>query len=80
MGIKGLSFESLIGFARRGRGASPGRPPAPIDWRATVRARLIVCAVAVAVWTTAIEARLVYLQVVDHADLMARADRQQMRT
>jgi cell division protein FtsI (penicillin-binding protein 3) len=31
-------------------------------------------------WTAAIEARLVYLQVIDHADLMARADRQQTRT
>src|SRR5215218_4184167 len=32
------------------------------------------------VWSAAIEARLVYLQVVRHADLAARAERQQMRT
>ncbi len=32
------------------------------------------------VWTAGIEARLVYLQVIDHADLLARADRQQNRT
>jgi len=42
--------------------------------------RLLVCAVLFACWTAAIEARLFFLQVVDHADLMARADRQQMRT
>jgi cell division protein FtsI (penicillin-binding protein 3) len=45
-----------------------------------LRARVAVCAAAFAIWTTAIEARLVYLQVIDHAELMARADRQQMRT
>jgi cell division protein FtsI (penicillin-binding protein 3) len=50
------------------------------DWRATVRSRLLVCAALLAAWTTAIEARLVYLQVFQHADLMARADRQQNRT
>jgi len=42
--------------------------------------RLLVCAVLFACWTAAIEARLFFLQVLDHADLMARADRQQMRT
>ena len=31
-------------------------------------------------WTAAIEARLVYLQVIEHADMMARANRQQLRT
>lgn len=56
------------------------REAAPLHWRATVRARLFVCAAALALWTAGIEARLVYLQVVQHADLMARADRQQMRT
>ena len=33
-----------------------------------------------ALWTVGIEARLIYLQVVDHADLTARADRQQLDT
>ena len=33
-----------------------------------------------ALWTAASRRACVYLQVVDHADLMARADRQQMRT
>ena len=50
------------------------------DWRGTIRSRLVVCAVVLGLWTAAIEARLVYLQVVDHADLMTRADRQQTRT
>jgi cell division protein FtsI/penicillin-binding protein 2 len=55
-------------------------PAAPADWRGVVRSRLIVCAAIFAFWTAAIEARLIYLQVIDHADLMSRADRQQMRT
>jgi cell division protein FtsI (penicillin-binding protein 3) len=52
----------------------------PADWRDAVQRRLMVCAAILGVWTAAIEARLVYLQVVDHADLMARAERQQTRT
>ena len=58
----------------------PNREAMPVDWRTTVRARLMVCAVGLAVWTAAIEARLVYLQVIEQADLSARAARQQMRT
>ncbi len=49
-------------------------------WRHVLSGRVAVCAVVFMAWTAAIEARLFYLQVVDHADLMARADRQQMRT
>src|SRR5690349_17385964 len=56
------------------------RPVRPMDWRETLRGRVVVCAVVLTCWTVAIEARLVYLQVIDHADLMARADRQQTRT
>jgi cell division protein FtsI (penicillin-binding protein 3) len=51
-----------------------------IDWRATLRARLGVAAAVLLLWSSAIEARLVYLQVVRHADLAARAERQQMHT
>jgi len=69
---------------RRGQPSAPQavrRDAAPAaDWRGRVRARLIVCATLFGFWTTAIEARLVYLQVIDHSDLMARADRQQTRT
>ena len=55
-------------------------PPAPIDWRATLRQRVAVVAVTTAAWVACIEVRLVYLQIFRHADLVARADRQQMRT
>jgi cell division protein FtsI (penicillin-binding protein 3) len=60
----------------------PGRrtASAPADWRATVRSRLIVGAVLFGVWTASIEARLVYLQVVQYGNFMARAQKQQMRT
>jgi cell division protein FtsI (penicillin-binding protein 3) len=54
--------------------------PPPGQWRETIRSRLIVCAALFACWTVSIEARLLYLQVVEHSDLTARADRQQTRT
>jgi cell division protein FtsI (penicillin-binding protein 3) len=50
------------------------------DWRTTLRSRLGVAAAMLLLWSAAIEARLVFLQVVRHADLAARAERQQMRT
>jgi cell division protein FtsI (penicillin-binding protein 3) len=55
-------------------------PPPPLQWRQTMRSRLIVFAAVFALWTVAIEARLLYLQVVAHADMTARAERQQFRT
>ena len=54
--------------------------PAPGDWRATVKRRLAVTASLFALWAVSIEARLVYLQVIDRADLVKRAERQQMQT
>jgi cell division protein FtsI (penicillin-binding protein 3) len=50
------------------------------EWRTTLRSRLFVCAGVLAFWTVALEARLVYLQVVQHEELTARANRQQLRT
>ncbi len=50
------------------------------DWRTTLRSRLGVAAALLLLWSCAIEARLVYLQVYRHDDLSARAERQQMRT
>lgn len=50
------------------------------SWRQLVRRRLFVAAAFFALWAAGIEARLVYLQVHEHADLQARAERQQMRT
>jgi cell division protein FtsI (penicillin-binding protein 3) len=49
-------------------------------WRSTIRRRLTVGAVILMGWSVAIEARLVYLQVFRHDDLVARAERQQQRT
>jgi len=56
------------------------REAKPADWRTTVRSRLLVCAALLGLWTAAIEGRLLYLQVFEHADLAARAERQQNRT
>ena len=50
------------------------------SWRGTLKRRLAVATAGFVLWTGAIEARLVYLQVMRHADLAARAERQQMRT
>jgi cell division protein FtsI (penicillin-binding protein 3) len=50
------------------------------DWRTMLKRRLTTTAVAVFAWSCAIEARLVYLQVIDRADLAARAEHQQSST
>ena len=52
----------------------------PFNWRPVIKSRVIVTAVTFLVWTVAILARLVHLQVFSHADLTARAERQQQRT
>jgi cell division protein FtsI (penicillin-binding protein 3) len=52
----------------------------PFNWRPTIARRVATAAAIFAVWTLAIEARLIYLQVISHSDLVARAQRQQMRT
>src|SRR5207249_6549539 len=56
------------------------RPATPADWRVSVRRRVLVVAGALAIWVAGIEAKLVYLQIYDRADLLARAERQQERT
>jgi cell division protein FtsI (penicillin-binding protein 3) len=50
------------------------------DWRDTLRSRVLICAALLAGWTVAIEGRLLYLQVFEHGDMMARANRQQLKT
>jgi cell division protein FtsI (penicillin-binding protein 3) len=56
-------------------------PENPFEqWRPTVRRRLLVVVVIFGLWTTGIQARLVYLQVLRHDDYVARAQRQQLRT
>jgi cell division protein FtsI (penicillin-binding protein 3) len=59
--------------------AFPGTP-AGADWRATIRRRVAVVAGVLAFWVAGIEARLVFLQVVQRPELLARAERQQERT
>jgi cell division protein FtsI (penicillin-binding protein 3) len=54
--------------------------PHPDAWRATVRRRLVVVAVIFALWTTAVQARLVWLQVHEHERLSRRAGNQISRT
>ncbi|MBI4265521.1 MAG: transpeptidase family protein [Acidobacteria bacterium] len=54
--------------------------PPPAAWRTTLKRRLVVVAAALLAWSVAIEARLVYLQVIRHDDLSGRAERQQSRT
>ena len=45
-----------------------------------MKRRLLVAALVLVAWSGAIEARLIYLQVGRHADMRARAERQQLRT
>jgi cell division protein FtsI (penicillin-binding protein 3) len=54
-------------------------PPAN-DWRPTLKRRIAVALGLLIAWSIAIEARLVYLQVVRYTDLASRAERQQSRT
>ena len=49
-------------------------------WRTTLKRRLLVAVLLLAGWAVAIESRLAYLQLAQHADLRARAERQQLRT
>jgi cell division protein FtsI (penicillin-binding protein 3) len=49
-------------------------------WRPIVKRRVVVVAVVLGLWVLGIEAKLVYLQVYQRADLVARAERQQERT
>ncbi len=49
-------------------------------WRTTLKRRAVVVSAFLVCWVAGIEARLVYLQVVRHADLAARAEKQHMRT
>lgn len=52
----------------------------PDNWRATIRRRLFLGAVFIVLWAAAIQARLIYLQIVKHDELQARAESQSART
>ena len=51
--------------------------PPLLDWSGVLRHRLTVLAWVVLLWMGGITTRLAYLQVIDHDELMARAQRQQ---
>jgi cell division protein FtsI (penicillin-binding protein 3) len=68
-------------WRRLGRSRARRTEPRPApDWRQTIRSRLIVAAALLGAWTASIEARLIYLQVFEHAEMVLRADRQRMNT
>ena len=74
---------AAAGVRRRSRGRGNGTHVAETPanaWRTTLKRRLVVAAAVFLRGRRRIEARLVYLQVVPHADLPSRAERQQLRT
>ncbi len=54
-------------------------PPDP-HWRPMLKSRLMVAAGVLVLWAVGIQVRLIVLQVVQHDQMVARADRQQMST
>ena len=51
-----------------------------IDWRKTLRPRVLLAGSLILLWTVGIVARLVYLQVLQYDVLVARAESQQSQT
>jgi cell division protein FtsI (penicillin-binding protein 3) len=54
--------------------------PRDLNWRPTLKRRLLVATGVLAFWAAGIEVRLIVLQVFQHQDLVARADRQHNET
>ena len=54
--------------------------PPDLNWRPTLKRRLLVAAGVLAFWAAGIETRLIVLQVWQHDDLVGRADRQYNET
>ena len=50
------------------------------DWRPIVKRRVVMVAIVLGLWVSGVEAKLVYLQIYQRTDLVARAERQQERT
>lgn len=76
------SATSSLNNARLMREAQQAEAePFDVDaWRAMLRRRLMVAAVLLSLWAAGIVARLVYLQVLQHAVLVAQAESQQNQT
>jgi cell division protein FtsI (penicillin-binding protein 3) len=74
-------IEQLRRFwpGRRGNRRTTAAQDTTGDWRLTLKRRIQVAAAVLACWAVAIQVRLVYLQVVDRADLVERAERQQQQ-
>lgn len=51
-----------------------------LNWRPVLKSRLLTAAGVLVLWVLAIEARLIVLQVMQHDQMVARAERQQMST
>ncbi len=52
----------------------------PVDWRVVFKRRLMVVAVLIGIWVLGIEVRLAVLQILEHSDFVARAEKQHLRT
>ena len=59
---------------------TPPAAAATHDWRRIMKRRVAIVSALLAFWVAGIEAKLVYLQIFERADLVARAERQQERT
>ena len=74
----GSTVRRAAASARQLSAAARAELPPALAWRATLQSRLLAVAAIFSLWTIGIEARLFYLQVVQHSELTARADRQQL--
>lgn len=74
-GERPLNDSRIIQGAQDSRHAAT--PPPPIDFSGLFGRRVGVLAIIFVAWVAGLEARLFYLQVLDHEDLMNRASRQQ---
>lgn len=72
--LRRLLAPEWSGAARRRRGSQA------FDWRGTMRRRLAIVAAGFVLWSAGIESKLVYLQILQHDELLVRAERQQQRT
>ena len=58
---------------------TPPATAATHNWRPIMKRRMAIVAVLLGLWVAGIEAKLVYLQVFDRADLAARAHEESVR-
>ena len=73
-------MTSLLRRFGRRQEARPAAPRPVGDWRTTFRRRAVLTALFLGVWAAAIETRLVFLQLVNHAQYVALDEKQRLRT